>query len=59
MKHPDLLFAIPNKSRSREPILEVQLGMERLSKRTNVTANRPGLWRLGKPCNDPSGSDKP
>lgn len=32
MKHSDFLFAIPNKRRLREPILEVQLGMERLSK---------------------------
>jgi hypothetical protein len=45
-------FDIPNKSRPREPNLEVQLGMERLGKAAKGTANRPDGWRLGKPCKD-------
>lgn len=46
MKRLKCLFAIPNKRRLREPILEVQLGMERLSKQqvAQPIAQVGGVW---------------
>jgi hypothetical protein len=60
MKHLNVSFATPNKRRLREPILEVQLGMERLSRRrmAQPIAQVGGVWgnlaatHPGRGCRD-------